>query len=123
MRIHLKGDERILGESDFVQSVLAVQNEKLERHYRLRNEGYDFQAIIARAAEVIGIDADNIIGTGKQPLSVQARSVVCFWGVTKLAMTTVDVARLTGIGQSAVTKAVKRGRNIVKESEIRLIEY
>jgi hypothetical protein len=31
----LKGDERILGDSDFVEAVLEAQNEKLERRYRL----------------------------------------------------------------------------------------
>ena len=122
LRIHLKGDKRILGDSDFVQSVLAAQNEKLERHYWLENKGYDFQAVMDRGAEVLGVEADDIIGSKKKPLSVRARSVVCYWAVTELGMTTVDVARLIGIGQSAVTKAVQRGGNIVKESGVHLIE-
>jgi hypothetical protein len=35
MKIHIKGDERILGDSDFVESVLEKQNERLERRYRI----------------------------------------------------------------------------------------
>ena len=58
----------------------------------------------------------------KKPLSVRARSVVCYWAVTEMGMTTVDVARFNGIGQSAVTNAVQRGGTIVKESGIQLIE-
>jgi len=33
--IHVKGDERILGDNDFVESVLEEQNERLERRFRL----------------------------------------------------------------------------------------
>ena len=40
-RIHLKGDERILGESDFVKEVLAGQKEQLERRYALKARGYE----------------------------------------------------------------------------------
>jgi len=40
-----KGDERILGDSDFVELVLAKQNERLERHYALRAQGYDFKKL------------------------------------------------------------------------------
>ena len=34
-RIHLKGDERILGESDFVKKVLSERGEKLTRDTNL----------------------------------------------------------------------------------------
>ena len=37
----IKGDERILGESDFVMEVLSQANEKYSRHYELKNQGYD----------------------------------------------------------------------------------
>lgn len=48
-RIHIKGDERILGDSDFVQQVLEGQNEKLEDHCRLQSRGIDFH----RAAKLV----------------------------------------------------------------------
>jgi len=48
-RIHLKGDERMLGDSDFVSSVLNKQNEHLERPYRLQAQGFDF-------AKVVGVE-------------------------------------------------------------------
>ena len=32
-RIHLKGDERILGDSEFVNTVLSGQQERFERRY------------------------------------------------------------------------------------------
>ena len=38
-RIHLKGDERILGDSDFVKEVLSEQKERFERSYWLKGHG------------------------------------------------------------------------------------
>jgi hypothetical protein len=53
-KVHLKGDERILCDSDFVEAVLEAQNEKLERHYRLESEGFDIEKVIKRAAYISG---------------------------------------------------------------------
>ncbi len=35
----VKGDERILGNSDFVSQILDEANDKLDRQYELRNGG------------------------------------------------------------------------------------
>jgi hypothetical protein len=37
--IHMKSDERILGDSDFIQSVLDEAKERLEERYRLQAQG------------------------------------------------------------------------------------
>jgi len=49
MNVHLKSDERILGDSDFVERVLGA-TEKMERRYRLEAMGYDFDTIIEKTA-------------------------------------------------------------------------
>jgi hypothetical protein len=41
----LKGDERILGDSDFVTSILAEANEKLDRHYEIKSQGYNIEKV------------------------------------------------------------------------------
>ena len=48
LRIHLKGDERILVKSDFVESVLGGQNEQFERHYGLQSLGIGFNKVVDR---------------------------------------------------------------------------
>ena len=45
-RVHLKGDERILGDSDFVKNVLEEAHENMERRYRLQAQGFDFKKIL-----------------------------------------------------------------------------
>jgi REP element-mobilizing transposase RayT len=78
-RERIKGDERILGDSDFVIRCLKKAEEDFNRRYRLKKEGYDLGRIAHRVSEILGIDADDIWRHGKQPLRVKARSLVCFW--------------------------------------------
>jgi Uma2 family endonuclease len=45
---HIKSDERILGEPDFVTDVLSQANEKIDRKYELKRLGYDLGGIAVR---------------------------------------------------------------------------
>lgn len=119
-KAHLKGDERILGDSDFVESVLARQNERLERRYATRAQGYDFGAVVKRVEAVLGVAAESILTASKQPRNVEARSLVCYWAIRELGMTAVSVAQLLGITQPAVTKAAYRGEKFAKDRNIQL---
>jgi REP element-mobilizing transposase RayT len=122
LQIHLKGDERILGDSDFVESVLKAQDEQMEQGYKLQTQGYDFEKVVSRVAEVFDIKADEILIASKQPQRVHSRSLVCYWAVNELKMKATAVSKLLGITQSAVTKAVQRGKKLAFENKLKLIE-
>ena len=121
LMIHLKGDERILGDSDFVKSVLKAQDEQMEQRYNLQAQGYDFEKVVSRTAEIFDMKANQILIADKQPRRVNARSLVCYWAVKELNMKTTAVAKLLGITQSAVTKAVQRGKKLASENNLELI--
>jgi predicted transcriptional regulator len=57
----------------------------------------------------LNIDAQEILLTGKQPLRAKARSLVCYWSVKELDMTGTENAKVLGLTQPAVSKAVHRG--------------
>ena len=44
--IRNKGDERILGDGEFVEKVLKAAGEQLEQRYALKAKGYDFKAVV-----------------------------------------------------------------------------
>ena len=52
-RVHLKGDERILGDSDFVETVLDKAREQLEQRYRLQAEGFDFAKVVSCVSNLL----------------------------------------------------------------------
>jgi REP element-mobilizing transposase RayT len=113
--IRFKGDERILGESEFVERVLKDAKDRLERHYDLAARGYDFERVVARVAEVLDIDFRAVLRRDKQPQTVRARSLLCFWANRELGMSTVEISRRLQISQSAVSRAARRGDQIAAQ--------
>ncbi|MCF8144783.1 MAG: hypothetical protein K9N21_12775 [Deltaproteobacteria bacterium] len=59
-------DERILGDSKFVESVLKQSAETYDRHYELKRHGVDLDRIIERVAKIYGMEPREILCRGKQ---------------------------------------------------------
>jgi len=121
LREHCKGDERILGDSDFVESVLAIQREHLERRYAVQAQGVDFKSVVTRVGDMLGLEAETITAPGKQRRRAEARALVCYLATRELGMTAVSVARLLGVTQPAVTRAACRGEALAKDRNLRLV--
>lgn len=120
-KIHAIGDERILGDSDFVSQILSMANENLERKYALKSKGVDFNFIIHRVAGLLGMPADEVLQEGKYRHLVTARSLICYWAVRELGMSTIKLARKFNISDVAVGKSVKRGAEIARNEGYNLI--
>jgi REP-associated tyrosine transposase len=119
---HLKSDERILGDSNFVEEVLEKAQEQRDRQYRLEAEGYGIDKIAQRVSNLFGINSRQIWNKGKYPQAVKARSLLCFWAVRELGISATDLARRIGISQPAVSQSVKRGQNIAEENGFELMD-
>ena len=111
----LKGDDRILGDSDFVSHVLSECEEQYERKYRLQASGLDVWQLAQQVARVFNVEAQQVLSAVRYPEIVQARSVLCFWAVRELGITATELARKMGLTQPAVSISVKRGEQIVKQ--------
>jgi hypothetical protein len=55
-----KGDERILGDGDFVDAVLSEAKEAYERKHRLKAKGIDVDTVVQRAAQIAGIEPSQV---------------------------------------------------------------
>ena len=119
---HIKSDERILGESDFVAAVLSQADEKFERKYELRRLGYDLDRVAVRVAETYGIEADAVFLKGKQQEKVKVRSLLCFWAVRELGISLTELAGRLDMSVPAVGYSVVRGERIARENGYQLIE-
>ena len=115
-RSHLKSDERILGDSEFVESVLGSADEQIEEMSQCRSEYVEVNDLVQIAAEKIRITPDEIWTGGKQPKRVAARSLLCFWAVRELGRTTTEIGLQLGMSQSAVSRAVQRGEQLAREN-------
>jgi REP element-mobilizing transposase RayT len=122
--LRVKGDERILGSSEFVQRALEKANEQFEQRSLLRSRGMDSDELLSRVARHYKIDIDDLKTRSKLPAIVEARSVFCYLAVRKLCESGAAVARKLNITPSAVSKAVVRGQEILRtrKSEKKLLE-
>jgi len=77
-----KGDERILGNGDFVAQVLAEAQETFDKKYHLAAQGYNLDHLIERVAQWLGMSSQEILETGKSRQRVEARSLICYWATT-----------------------------------------
>lgn len=118
----IKGDERILGEGDFVETVLRAARENIERKSQLEAAGYSFDWLVGRVARQLEIEPKDVLAPGKYAQSVEARSLLCYWGARELGMTTVDLARRLNLAQPTVSQAVMRGQKIAEAKKLCLIE-
>ena len=117
-----KGDERILGDGDFVKQVLAEANENLDRKYILQSKGFKFNDVVKRVAEVMDISPKEVLATGKHAHRVRARSLLCFWATHELGISQTYLAKRLKISQPAVSLAVVRGNELAKTNRYSLIE-
>jgi len=120
-KVHVKSDERILGDGDFVAQILAQANETLDRKYALEAGGVDIEHIAARVAALLNMPVQNIWLEGRYRRLVAARSLLCFWAVRKLGYSMASLARRFNISAVAVSKSVQRGAEIAKKEGYKLI--
>ncbi len=119
--IRVKGDERILGDSDFVENVLKSAEESLEEKYALKALGYDFDQVVSRVAHVLGMMPQTVTGFGKSPSTVKARALLCFWAHRKLGMRTIEIAGRLKISQPTVSRLAQRGEKIARAEKLELL--
>lgn len=117
-----KGDERILGDGDFVENILSQCQERMERKYLYKKKGCDFKWLSGKVATTLGIRKEEITRGGRYPRRVEARSVLCYWASRELGMSTIALSKRLGISQPTVSQSVRRGERIVLEKKLRLVE-
>ena len=118
----MKGDERILGHGDFVETVLKAARENLDRKYRIRALGYDFDWLVDRVLGLFDLTFDDLMTSGKQRRAVQARSVLCYWGTRELGLSAVWISKKLNIASSTASESAMRGRQIIDEHGWKLLE-
>jgi putative transposase len=119
---HVMSDERILGDSAFVENLLSQTDEQYERRYELKRQGYDADRLAIRVAEIYDMDPREVLSRGKQQQKVRARSLFCFWAVRELGISLRELAKRLELSPPAVGYSVERGEAIAHQKGYRLLE-
>jgi len=113
--LFLKSDERILGDGDFVNTVLSLANEQLDRKYAITAKGIDFESLIQGVTHFLSIPRDDVFGPSKKRDVVLARNLICYWGISELGLTATHISKDLGISVSTASTAAARGRQLISE--------
>jgi hypothetical protein len=96
--------------------------ERLEERYRLQAQGYDLTKVTIRVSSELGIKPEQVWKAGKHPLTVKARSLLCYWAVRKLGFSATELSKKLGVSQPSVSISVARGEKIAKTGQLELEE-
>ena len=118
--VHIMSDERILGDSDFVDSIISQSEEHYERRHNLRRQGYDLDRIAERVSEVLGMELHEVFSKGRQDRKVIARSLLCFWAARELGLTHTALAKKLEMSLAGIGFSVERGESIAKKGNYSL---
>jgi hypothetical protein len=114
--VFLKSDERILGDSDFVETVIDAVEEHIEKKSVYKRDGVDLEQAAQRTADLLHVSVEEIWLHRKKPNAVQARSLFCFWATRELGVSATAVAKRLGLSLSAVSRAAQRGERLMEEN-------
>ena len=113
--MRIKGDERILGSSEFVERVIRQSEDDFEQRTRLANQGLDMESLLERVAKYYEVAREDLWSRSKERKVSRARSVFCYLAVRKIQLSCADVGVRLNLTPSTISKAVVRGRTVVKE--------
>jgi hypothetical protein len=73
---------------------------------------YDW--LVGRVSALFETSRNTVTGVGRYPATVKIRSVLCYWGVRELGMSTVELSRRLRISQPTASQSVKRGERVAE---------
>jgi len=114
------GDERILGNSHFVETVLLDDRLNINKKSDWQAKGFDIEALVNAVCAHFSINPLEITHKGRQNTLSIVKSLVCYWGTQELGLSSTEIARYLNVSQPAISKAVKRGLQYSQEHTINL---
>ena len=103
------GDERILGDSDFVERMLKEDRLQLDQKTYWHQNGWDLDKLTKLVCEYFEIDTSQLQLKGRANNLSVAKGIISYWGTQKLGLSSTEIAKFLKISQPAVSKASKRG--------------
>ena len=99
-------DQRILGDSDFVQDVTTGLDDLVKRNLRLSGRRIDIEGLAGRVCRQYKISVGELCSGSRRQSVVQARTVLSWIAVRELGYSGAEVARYLGVTNSCVTRIV-----------------
>ena len=107
--LRVASDERVLGSSDFVRSILRKANKAYNK--RMQAKDLTLDSLITFVADQCGADETLIKSAVKQRIVSQARAIVVHLAIDRLRISGAELSRELNLTPSAVSRLAGRGRS------------
>lgn len=107
-RERYKSDERILGNSHFVQEVLKEADERLRRQLKTIASGKTIDNIIDEECSKGNINPNELRNRAVRKHITLCRAKVALRAIAELGLSAAEIARNLGVTTSTITRAIKR---------------
>ena len=108
-RDRIKGDDRIIGDGDFVNGVFESCRQQWERRYQYPTQGCYFNWLVDQVASLLSLKQEIVTRRGRYTETVEARSALCYWADRELGTSTLELSKKLGISQPTASQSVKQG--------------
>ena len=109
------GDERILGDTAFVERMLKQDLLPIKEDSQLQRKGWDLNRLVERVCQHFKIDPALITQRGRKNALSTAKAVICYLRVKILKISSYQIGERLHIGQPAVSMAIPRGHRHCRE--------
>jgi len=108
----MSSDQRILGEGDFVETVLRTAGEAMQKERKSRAE------VLAEVETATGISREDIVRRTRERGPSNARALYCYLCREASGGSASELTGELGITQSAVSKLASKGRILAERMKI-----
>ncbi len=115
-----QGDERILGDGDFVSQALKTAEEDLERRELLKQKGWNLEKVAARVCALLKIEKTGLLQRSRLNNISKGRELLIYWGSKELGISGSKLAIYLGISSAAVSKKIRLGEKLAREGKYKL---
>ncbi len=105
-----RSDQRILGDSEFVQDVISGLDELVKKNLRLSGQRKDIAALARQVCKKYNISLNECRSGSRRRDVVEARGTISWIAVRELGYSGADVARYLGVTSSCVTRFIASGQ-------------
>jgi hypothetical protein len=105
-----RSDQRILGDSEFVQDVISGLDDLVKENLRLSGRQVDIAALAQQVCRKYNISLGELCSGSRRRATVEARGSISWIAVRELGYSGADVARYLGVTNSCVTRFVASGK-------------
>lgn len=109
------GDERILGESHFVEQALKGDELAIESGSILLREGWTLDRLVSLVCERCEVSRPSLLKRSREDSVSKAKALICYLGTEKLGIKSSEIANYLNISRPAVSKWISKGRQAGEE--------